>query len=130
MHNSTAPRNLHSRGQGAKETVRKQNSEERPDEGGTDFMPDLLNGAVDGTHRDHDSQHRRDDAETGQGVRRLRQNRHRRVVLFLDDFELGVQQTGQLFGRGSIDERRETVADEFNDVMVVGDLGYLLMISL
>ena len=65
-------------------------------------MPDLLNGPVDGTHRDHDSQHGRDDPETGQGIGRLRQNRHRDVVLFLDDFELGVQQTGQLFGRGTV----------------------------
>ena len=47
------------------------------------------------------------------------------VVLFLDDLELGVQQTGQLFGRRTVDEWRETVADEFNDMMVVGDLRIL-----
>ena len=54
---------------GREEAVRQQNAEERSDERGADLVADLLDGAVDVTHRDDDAEHRRDDAEAGQARR-------------------------------------------------------------
>ena len=58
----------HVGGDGANQSVAKQNSQESTDEGSGDFMPDFLRRATQSAHSDDNPEDGRDDSQSRQGV--------------------------------------------------------------
>jgi hypothetical protein len=100
--------------------------EERTDQSSTHLMTDFFHRAADGSHGDHDPEYRRDNSEAWQSVGRTRQGRDGIVMFTLKDVNFRIEQCLKCWSVISFHRPLQCAADEFHQMVIVGNLGIFL----
>ena len=116
----------HARCEGAKHAVTQQDSKERSYKRGSYFVADLFGRSAQRSHRDHDSQYRRHDTETGKGIGDRVQRAGWQAGAVMVDVHIQLHHLIDIEGLdATCDRHAHRVADEILHMVVFEKLGIL-----